>query len=291
MDVIARVTLGFVLLTAAAGKILGWSELPDVLRGYGVPGRLRTSSAALLLATEAVLGGLLVAGLAPLPVAYATLALALVFTLALARLRLRGVRRLRCGCFGATERSTTFLLARALGLTALAGLVVLAAELELGTPSEETMLLIALAVLAASVALLAVLLLALYRQVGVLSLRLGPRAALELAEEGPEIGQPAPALPDLARRGAELVAFFSENCRLCRELAPGIRALGREGLRVQVVSESKDPEVFADWRVPGTPFVVHVIDGAVVAKGSVNTLEQLDHLIALGRARREHAAA
>jgi len=291
MDVIARVTLGFVLLAAAAGKILGWSELPDVLRGYGVPARLRTSFAALLLATEAVLGGLLVAGLAPLPVAYAALALALVFTLALARLRLRGVRRLRCGCFGASERSTTFLLARALGLTALAGLVVLAAELELGTPSEETMLLIALTVLAASVALLAVLVLALYRQVGVLSLRLGPRAALELAEEGPEIGQPAPALPDLARRGAELVAFFSENCRLCRELAPGVRALGREGLRVQVVSESKDPEVFADWRVPGTPFVVHVIDGAVVAKGSVNTLEQLDHLIALGRARREHAAA
>jgi hypothetical protein len=34
-----------------------------------------------------------------------------------------------------------------------------------------------------------------------------------------------------------------------------------------------------------------VIDGAVVAKGSVNTLEQLDHVIALGRARRAHAAA
>jgi hypothetical protein len=36
---------------------------------------------------------------------------------------------------------------------------------------------------------------------------------------------------------------------------------------------------------------VHVIDGVVAAKGLVNTLEQLDGLVATGRARREHAAA
>ena len=291
MDVIARVTLGLVLLAAAAGKIRGWSELPDVLQGYAVPARLRSPFAALLVSTELVVGGLLVAGVAARPATYAALALGLVFTLALARLRVQGVRRLRCGCFGASERSIAFLLARALALTALAGLTAAVAELELGSPSGDTMILIALALLATAVVLLAVLVLALYRQVGVLSLRLGPRAALELAEEGPEIGEPAPVLPDLGRRGAELVAFFSENCRLCRELAPGVRALGREGLRVLVVSESQEPEVFAGWRVPGTPFVVHVIDGAVVAKGAVNTLEQLDHVIALGRARREHAAA
>jgi NADH:ubiquinone oxidoreductase subunit K len=291
MDVITRVTLGLVLLAAAAGKVRAWAELPDVLGGYGIPVALRRAFAILLVSTEAVLGALLVAGAAVRPTAYAALGLGVAFALALARLRARGIRRLRCGCFGPGERSTSILLARALGLTALAGLTVLAAELELGTPSGDTMILIALAALAAAVALLAVLVLALYRQVGVLSLRLGPRAALELAEEGPEIGRPAPPLSDLARRGAELVAFFSENCRLCRELAPGVRALGREGLRVHVVSESTDPEVFAAWTVPGTPFVVHVIDGAVVAKGSVNTLEQLDHVIALGRARRGHAAA
>jgi hypothetical protein len=36
---------------------------------------------------------------------------------------------------------------------------------------------------------------------------------------------------------------------------------------------------------------VHVVDGAVAAKGTVNTLEQLDGLLAMGLARVEHAQA
>lgn len=291
MATFTAIALGVVLLTSAASKLRGWTDLPDILAAYGVPSQLRTASAVALVSVEAVLGGLLVAGLAVVPAASAALLLGVVFTLALVRLRAQGVRRLRCGCFGASERSIGFVLARALGLTGLAGLAVLATELRIGAPSGDTMILLALAALAVAVVVLGVLLLALYRQVGVLSLRIAPRAALELADEGPELGHPAPALSDLARRGAELVAFFSENCRLCRELAPAVRALGREGLRVHVVSESESPETFAAWRVPGTPFVVHVIDGAVVAKGSINTLEQLDHLIALGRSRRNDAAA
>jgi hypothetical protein len=49
--------------------------------------------------------------------------------------------------------------------------------------------------------------------------------------------------------------------------------------------------VFERWSVPGTPFVVHVVDGFVAAKGTVNSLEQLDGLVALGAARLEHATA
>jgi hypothetical protein len=64
------VTLGFVLLGAAAGKIRGWSELPDVLRDYGVPARVRTSFAVLLASTEAVVGAPLVAGVESRPAAY-----------------------------------------------------------------------------------------------------------------------------------------------------------------------------------------------------------------------------
>jgi thiol-disulfide isomerase/thioredoxin len=291
MVMVTAIALGAVLLMSAAMKVRAWAELPDVLAAYGVPFSLRRPSAVALVAGEAVLGVLLVAGIAVLPAAYAALALGVFFTTALTRLRVRGVRRLRCGCFGASERPIGVVLVRALAFTTFAGLVALAAELELAAPSEETMLLIALAVLAVAVGLLGVLVLALYRQVGVLSLRIAPRAALELAEEGPEVGEPAPTLAELVRRGPELVAFFSENCRLCRELAPAVRALAREGLRVHVVSESDDPDTFAAWLVPGTPFVVHVIDGAVVAKGSINTLEQLDHVLAVGRARRNHAAA
>jgi hypothetical protein len=29
--------------------------------------------------------------------------------------------------------------------------------------------------------------------------------------------------------GEELVAFFSPDCRLCRAIAPGVRAFAREG--------------------------------------------------------------
>ena len=138
--------------------------------------------------------------------------------------------------------------------------------------------------------MLALLVLALYRQVGVLTLRLGPRVPLELAEEGPPLGAPAPALDHLGRHGPELVVFSSPGCRLCRQLASGVAALAREGLPVRVVQEDEEADVFERWNVPGTPFVVHVVDGQVAAKGTVNTLEEIDELLAVGR-NRVHAAA
>ena len=285
MEIAARLALAAVLLVAATAKVRAWRELPDLLAAYGLPFRLRRPSAAVLILVEAVLGALLLTGIATRPAAFAALALGVVFTLAVARVRARGVRRLRCGCFGSKERSTNFLLARAVGFTALAGLAALAGELNVASPSRDALVLIALAVLALAVVILAALVLALYRQVGVLTLRSGPRAALELAEEGPDIGAPAPPLAGLARRGAELVAFFSPNCRLCRELAPAVRALEREGLAVRVVSEGEQSDDFGRWNVPGSPFVVHLVDGVVAAKGLVNTLEQLDGLVALGTAR------
>jgi hypothetical protein len=216
------------------------------------------------------------------------LGLGCLFVAALVSVRLRGVRRLRCGCFGGKERSTAFLLLRASAFTGLAALAAFGLP---PLPSRDTAVLIALVLLSVSVVALAVLVLALYRQVGILSLRLGPGVALELEEEGPPVGAVAPALDDLARRGAELVAFFTADCRLCRELAPGVRALAREGLPVRIVYEEEEPDAFERWRVPGTPFAVHVVNGAVAAKGTVNSLEQLDGLIALGSARADGAAA
>jgi len=127
--------------------------------------------------------------------------------------------------------------------------------------------------------------------VGVLTMRLGPGVALELAEEGPALGDVAPELERLNRAGDELVAFFSADCRLCRAIAPGIRAFEREGMPVRTVYEHEEPSVFERWSVPGTPFLVHVVDGFVAAKGTVNSLEQLDGLVALGTARMEHAPA
>jgi hypothetical protein len=285
IDLIARAAVALVLLWAAGAKLA--AREPGRLEPYGLPARLRTPLYFGLALAEASVGVLLLIGVRYAP--FGAIALGILFTVALGSARMRGVRRLDCGCFGARERSTNVLLLRALAFMGIAGLG--AAALDVPLPSRDTFVLVALAVLAALVLVLAALVLALYRQVGILTLRVGPGVALELAEEGPAAAEPAPELAGLTGLGPELVVFFSPGCRLCRELAPAVRALTRDGLPTHVVYEDDEPETFERWRVPGTPFAVHVVDGTVVAKGTVNTLEQLEELVAVGAARVERAAA
>jgi len=289
LSVVARILVGLLLLWAAAAKLRRRDDLPDWLAAYGLPARLARPAAWAVMTAEAVVGLLLLAGFALPASAYAAVVLGAVFVAALAQARLRGVERLRCGCFGASEGRTTLLLLRAGGFTALAALAAFTEGSEVSA-SRDTLVLVALGVLAVAVAVLALLVLALYRQVGVLTLRLGPRVPLELADEGPDLGEPAPALEGLQRRGAELVAFFSPGCRVCRQLAPGVAALARHGLAVRVVEETEDELAFERWNVPGTPFVVHLVDGVVAAKGTVNTLEEVEELLATGGARVNAAA-
>jgi len=291
METAFRLAVAAVLLGAALAKIRARREFVRGLEAYGVPGRARPALWALVVTVEGTLGALLAIGAFTRTAAYGAIALGLIFVVALARARLSGARRLPCGCFGGSrERSTWFLLARAGLFTALAAVAAAAQEGRVPTPSAETAVLASLALVALAVVGLGVLVLALYRQVGVLSARLAPQSALELAEEGPEIGRPAPELDDLSRTGSALVAFFSPTCPLCRDLAPAVGALRRDGIQVRVVDEAADQEAFERWNVPGSPFAVHVLDGAVMAKGLVNTLEQLDGLVSLGYARGRAAA-
>jgi methylamine utilization protein MauE len=291
MDTAFRLAVAAVLLGAALAKIRARREFVRGLEAYGVPGPARPAVWALVVSFEGTLGTLLVIGAFARPAAYGAIALGLVFVAALARARLSGARRLPCGCFGGRrERPTWFLLARGGLFTALAAVAAVAQGGKIPTPSAETAVLASLAFVALAVVGLGLLVLALYRQVGVLSARLAPHSALELAEEGPEIGHPAPELDDLSRTGSALVAFFSPTCPLCRNLAPAVGALRRDGIQVRVVDETVDQEAFERWNVPGSPFAVHVLDGSVMAKGLVNTLEQLDGLVSLGHARRRAAA-
>lgn len=284
LDTLLRLAVAAILIWAAVSK-LTTRPSGKWLGAVGVPSGMRAPLFVVVGVAEAAVAALLVADISG--AAYAAVALGIVFTLALVLAREHGVRRLECGCFGARERGIGVVLARAVGFTGLAAL----AAAEPSTPSRDTAVLLALALLAVAVVLLGGLVLALYRQVGVLTLRLGPGVALELEEEGPGIADSAPELDGLARRGAELAVFFSADCRLCRSLAPGVAALVREGLPVHVVYEEEAPDAFERWRVPGTPFAVHVVDGVVAAKGTVNSLEQLDGLLAAGRARTELALA
>ena len=289
LSTIARIVVGLILLWAAAAKLRRRDDLPDWLTAYGLPARYARETAWAVMAAEAVVGLLLILGVAmPFP-AYAAVALGVVFLAALGQARLRGVERLRCGCFGASEGKTDHLLLRAGGFTALALVAAFGGGLELSA-SSDTVVAAVLVLLSGAVVLLTLLVLALYRQVGVLTLRIGPRVPFELAEEGPQLGDAAPPLEGLRGRRSEVVFFFSSTCSLCRQLSPCVAALARQGLSVRVVEEELEEDAFKRWNVPGTPFVVHLVDGVVAAKGTVNTLEELETLLDTGRAR-IHAAA
>jgi uncharacterized membrane protein YphA (DoxX/SURF4 family) len=289
LSTIARIVVGLLLLWAAAAKLRRREDLPDWLTAYSVPAQYAHPTAWAVMAVEAVVGILVLFGIA-LPVsAYAAVALGFVFLAALGWARVNGVERLRCGCFGASEGKTTHLLLRAGGFTALALVAAFGGGLDVSA-SSDTVVAIVLVVLSLAVVGLTLLVFALYRQVGVLTLRIGPRVPFELAEEGPELGQSAPALDGLRGRRSEVVFFFSSTCRICRQLSAGVAALARQGLSVRVVEEEQEEDAFARGNVPGTPFVVHLVDGVVAAKGTVNTLEELELLLDTGRAR-IHAAA
>jgi methylamine dehydrogenase accessory protein MauD len=166
------------------------------------------------------------------------------------------------------------------------------------------------------VVVLCAVVVALARPIGTLHLRLGPRGALEIDDEGPALGEPAPAAPvtepdgrrvDAAEPGAaRLLLFVSPGCRVCEQVLPGLqpvaeaaglsalvisdldrfetdRAFGGRAQGVRVVS---GPEVVRAWEVPGTPYAV-VLDekGAVRAKGTPSNLEQLEGLVDSARRR------
>jgi hypothetical protein len=230
----AQLVAGAVLLWAAASKVRLRGDLPDLLGAYGVPRSLRAPAAYALILSEALVGAALLFRLAPEAASLAALALGALFVAAPATALARGVRRIRCGCFGADERPTVFVLARGAGFAALAALAVWGDGLE--GVDRDALVLAALAVLAAAVVALALLVLALYRQVGVLTLRLGPRAALEVPEEGPPVGRPAPPLAGLERLGGlpplPRARALGAGARAGRPGRPARRrGRGAEGLR------------------------------------------------------------
>lgn len=290
MELALRITLAVVLTWAAAAKLARPARAAEALAEHGIPRRTRRPLTVLLALAELGVATLLAADIATPAAGIAVAALGGLFTAFLIRARMRGRRRTTCGCFGGARSAGTLMLAaRATVLGASGGAVAI------GLPAVEPFTAdgwrtVAIAVLGALAVALTLAVLALYRQVGVLSLRLGPRTALELDEEGPPIGHPAPLLEGLNRRGSELVAFVSLNCRMCIEVVPGLRALAKEGIPVHWLREDTHEEVFERWGAPGTPFVVHVVDGVVRAKGLVNTLEQIDWVIDVGTERERLAA-
>ncbi len=153
---------------------------------------------------------------------------------------------------------------------------------------------------------LTVVVVALARQIGTLHLRLGPRGALEVDDEGPPLGEAAAIIDatdgkgeavTIGRPGAgQLLLFVTPGCRVCDEVLPGIGAVARAGnLSPYVITDGiqewdgyetvnarsvSSSEAFRAFAVPGTPYAIVVDDmGIVRAKGTVNNLEQMEGLV------------
>jgi hypothetical protein len=79
-----------------------------------------------------------------------------------------------------------------------------------------------------------------------------------------------------------LAVFTSPGCSLCHALAPSLRLIENDPeVELRVFDEETDPDAWAALAVPGSPYgVVLAPDGEVLAKGTFNSLYQLESLLA-----------
>ena len=286
-----RLVLAGMLVAAAVAKLASPASSRASLGTFGIEGeRARWSAWTLLVACE--LG--LAAGVAAGSDAAAWLAawLMAVFGAVLVGAILRGRAGAPCACFGSRSRVGWPSVARNLGLAAAFAAVALLPHQSLST---DQWLGLGLAVALVACIGLAVAVLALAREVGMLRLRLGPSAALEIPEEGPAVGQridlPGRFGQPTARELA-LAVFTSEGCRVCQALGPSIRTLaGHPAVTVEAFDEVADSEVWRALRIPGSPFAIALDrSGVVLAKGTFNNLAQLESVLATAERRRSSVA-
>ena len=271
--------LAGVLLASAAGKARAGRAGRDALRSYGLAdARARAAVWASAIAVEA---GLAIAVAAGVPWAAAAAGgLLAVFTLILAVAILQGRSGRPCGCFGSRSR-----IGRpAAGRTALLAMAFTAlAFVPDYRPSTQAWLAAGLVVVLAGLAALGIAVLALARELGELRLAVAPQAALSLDHEGPELGGRVALIRRFERRAPlALAVFTSPGCSLCSALEPSLRLLENDPeVELQLFDEEADGDAWTALAVPGSPYgVVLAPDGEVLAKGTFNSLFQLESLLA-----------
>jgi hypothetical protein len=259
---------------------------------FGIDGEVtRWAAWGLLVATELGLAAGIAAGSDE--AAWLAAALMAMFAAALLGALLRGRAGAPCACFGSRSVVGWPSVARNLGLAACFAALPFLPERSLST---DEWLGLGLAVALLLCVGLAVAVLALAREVGMLRLRLGPAAALEIPEEGPELGARIDLI-DRFESGAEselaIAVFTSEGCQVCRGLEPALaRLAGHPAVAVRAFDEAAEPEVWRELGIPGSPFAIALgPDGAVLAKGTFNNLAQLESVLATAERRRAGVAA
>ena len=214
----------------------------------------------------------------------------LVFAAALVAAIRSGRAGRPCACFGVSSR---------IGWPGVARTVLLAAAfaalpfLPDTRPATETWLVIGLLAALTGLAGLAVALFALARELGELRLAVAPQAALSLEHEGPELGSRVDVIARFEQRAPLSVAIFSSpGCALCQALEPAVRLVANDpAVELEIFDEERDADVWHALAVPGSPYGVALgPDGEVLAKGTFNTLIQLEGLLAAAARRSTEAA-
>jgi hypothetical protein len=254
---------------------------------FGILGvRAQSVSWALLIVCELGLAAGVIAGSAV--GAYLAAALMATFAATMVGAILRGRAGAPCACFGA--RSTVGWTSVARNLALAVAFAVLP-SLPTRDLSTDEWLGIGLGVALLACAGLAVAVLALARELGMLRLRLGPASALEVLGEGPEVGSIQPVISRFPIRPSTefaLAVFTSHDCHVCRGLIPAVASLANDPiLTVLTFEESESATVWEELSVPGSPYAVAFdVEGRVLAKGTFNNLAQLESVLASAERRR-----
>jgi hypothetical protein len=285
--------LAIVLVVAAGLKLRTPARAAGALATYGIaPAGARRLALIAIAVAELVVAGALLAGAAWSGVAAAVLfgVFAAATTAALAA----GRAGRPCACFGSESR----LSLRSPVAPLIAGALALAlAEgwLGGGPSGYERWLTVGLIVALAAIVGLAATVLALAREVGVLRLSIASQGALEIPEEGPSLGARQgweAELPPRADGQLGLAIFSSEGCPMCRHLGPAVAYVAADPLlAVRVFDEVADASVWAAAAVPGSPYAIALGAGGVaLAKGTFNSLVQLEGIVATAREREAEPA-
>jgi hypothetical protein len=287
LEVAARLILGGALAAASVAKLSSPGSSRAALSSFGLSGsRSQWIAWVALVAAELGLSAGVLAGLDA--AAFSAAALMLLFAGAMSLAIARGRAGAPCACFGARSTISGRGVARNLALAAAFAALPLLPERSLST-DEWLGLGLAIALLACVG--LAIAVLALAREVGMLRLRLGPSAALEIPGEGPPLMSRIEATERFGlgeRSELGLGVFVSASCPVCETLAPALRTLeGDPAIAMASFDERADADVWASLSIPGSPYAVAIDpDGTVLAKGTFNNLAQLESVIATAERRR-----
>jgi hypothetical protein len=288
MTTVVSIWLAAFLALAAALKAWRSEQTGSALATYGLTGPIAQRGAVwALVSVELALAGALVAG-----AGWASLAAAglfVVFTASTSAALLAGREGRLCACFGSASRLSSSSPVRAAALALLAAALA-AGWLPTGPSGYDRWLTLALSATLAAVVAIALAVFALAREVGVLRLAASGRGALEIPEEGPQVGSLQPWAETLhagTRATLRLAIFTSEGCPLCHQLAPAVAHVAADPLlAVRVFDEVADSAVWAEAAIPGSPFaVVLSLEGVALAKGTYNSLAQLESVVSTGRFR------